>query len=270
MYSAIDNPSQWVLPLVLEEHASRHGDDPLVAMVDAQPLSYRQLRDQAARIASLLSQAGIGPGDHVAVMLPNGLDVLRAWAGIARARAVAVMINPELTQSFLAHPLRDSQPKLLILHADYLPRIESLAPIVNADKILIAGSEGIPSAQRYRLFDEWASCEPTDAPFPLASDLACIMYTSGTTGAPKGVLMPHAHCFLLGLGVVDNLGVTAEDHYYIPLPLSHANALFMQFGGTLIAGARATLRERFSASAWLEDIRRSACRGRRPSWTWCA
>jgi crotonobetaine/carnitine-CoA ligase len=255
MYSAIDNPHNWVLPLVLEEQALRYGDHPLVAMVGEQSLSYRQLRDQAACVASQLADAGVGPGDHIAVMLPNGLDLLRIWAGIGRARAVAIMINPELTQSFLAHPLRDSRPKLLIVHADYLSRIESLAPIVGIERIMVAGCARRPLAEAYLAFDDWASFPPTDAPFPLASDLACVMYTSGTTGAPKGVLMPHAHCFLLGLGVVDNLGVTAEDHYYITLPLSHANGLFMQFGGTLIAGARATLRERFSASAWLDDVR---------------
>jgi crotonobetaine/carnitine-CoA ligase len=102
----------------------------------------------------------------------------------------------------------------------------------------------------------WREAQTWSGPLPAASDTACIMYTSGTTGPAKGVLMPHAHCFLFGLGTIDNFKLTSEDRFYICLPLFHANGLFMQLGATLIAGAGAALRERFSASAWIADIRR--------------
>jgi hypothetical protein len=92
---------------------------------------------------------------------------------------------------------------------------------------------------------------------PETFDIACIMYTSGTTGPAKGVLMPHAHCFLFGLGTIDNLQPTERDRFYIALPLFHANGLSIQLGATLIAGATATIRERFSASNWVADIRRA-------------
>jgi crotonobetaine/carnitine-CoA ligase len=62
------------------------------------------------------------------------------------------------------------------------------------------------------------------------------MYTSGTSGPSKGVLMPHAHCYLYGLGAIDALQLTPEDRYYIVLPLFHANGLLMQLGAALIAG----------------------------------
>ena len=96
----------------------------------------------------------------------------------------------------------------------------------------------------------------TPVPCRRRRDICCVMYTSGTTGPAKGVLMPHAHCFLMGLGIIDNLRVGPNDRYYVVLPLFHANGLFLQLGATLIAGASAVLRERFSASAWLSDIRR--------------
>jgi carnitine-CoA ligase len=257
MYSSIDDTRRWVLPLVLHEQAEICGARPFLSIVGGETLSYRALRDQAAQVASLLTHLGAVPGDNIAVMLPNGLDIVRAWAGIGRAGCVSIMINAELTKSFLAHPLADSRPKLLIIHADYLTRIESLGAFASIERIIVAGSADQPLANPYIAFDEWKSLGPIDTPFPAASDLACIMYTSGTTGAPKGVLMPHAHCFLFGLGVVDNLAVSADDHYYITLPLSHANGLLMQLCGVMLAGGRATVRERFSASAWLEDVRTS-------------
>lgn len=254
MYSGINDTQRWVLPLVLEEQAAARGDQPFVSMTTGESLTYRALRDQAARIASLLQKLGCGPGDRIAVMLPNGLDIIRAWAGIGRLGGVAVMLNSELTQYFLAHPLTDSRPRVLIVHADYLERFESLNLNGGIDRIVVAGADDGSLGAGHEQFEDWLDYAPIDAPFARASDLACIMYTSGTTGPPKGVLMPHAHCLLFGLGVVENLGVSADDHYYITLPLFHANGLLMQLGGTLVAGARATVRDRFSASAWLDDV----------------
>ena len=96
----------------------------------------------------------------------------------------------------------------------------------------------------------------TEDPVRAACDVASIMYTSGTSGPSKGVLMPHAHCFLFGLGTIDNLRLDSRDTYYVVLPLFHANGLFIQVYACLIAGARAVVRRRFSPSAWLQDVRR--------------
>jgi crotonobetaine/carnitine-CoA ligase len=255
MYLRIDDPSGWAMPLVVEAQAAIRPNQRCVSMVEGESLTYGGLRDQAAKVAALLRSLGAGPGDHVAVMLPNCLDVIRAWAGIGRLGAVAVMLNTELTQAFLAHPLSDSRPKLLIVHPEYLERIEPLqAAIAGIEQIIVTGASP-PGA--YIAFEAWRTTAPIQSALPDPSDLACIMYTSGTTGPPKGVLMPHTHCFLFGLGVVENLGITPDDRYYIVLPLFHANGLLMQLCGTLIAGAHATVRERFSATAWLDDVRAS-------------
>jgi crotonobetaine/carnitine-CoA ligase len=256
VYADPHDPARWVLPAVIEAQADLRGDQPFVSMVDGDELSFRQVRDQAAQVAGMLAGLGAAAGDRIAIMLPNGLDFVRAWSGVGRLGAVAVLLNTELTGPFLAHPLADSAPRMLIIDAGYLDRLEDIrAGLPPIEQVVIVGQvPGDAPAGSHR-FDAWATADPIAARLPSASDLACIMYTSGTSGPPKGVLMPHAHCYLFGLGVVDNLRIAHDDHYYICLPLYHANGLLMQFAAALIAGARATIRTRFSASAWLEDIR---------------
>lgn len=77
----------------------------------------------------------------------------------------------------------------------------------------------------------WQAEPEWDGPLPRAADTACVMYTSGTTGPSKGVVMPHAHCVLFGVGSIEGLGLTDVDRYYVTMPLFHANGLFMQARG---------------------------------------
>lgn len=255
MYSAAHDPRQWVLPAVIEEQAMRHGDRTFATVVGGASISYRELRDNARQVAGMLHGLGVARGARVALMLPSGLDFVRAWAGIGRLGAITVFLNTELRGTFLAHPLIDSQPDILVIDATFLPAFDAIRDTLPFLRhlIVVDGARALPTGQLP--FEAWQSAAPIEAPMPRPSDLACIMYTSGTTGAPKGVLMPHGHCFLFGLGVVEHLAVNPNDHYYVCLPLAHANGMLMQLGAVLIAGAQATVRPRFSASSWLADIR---------------
>lgn len=252
MYSGIDDPRRWILQLALEEHALKRPRQPLVSIIGGESVTFAELNHQVGLVAGFLQHLGISAGDRVALLLPNDLDLVRAWLGLGRLGAVAVMINTELSKSFLAHPLQDSAPRALVIHHSFLDRLEEIATTLpNIRTILVVGES---AGESFQSFDAWRDAAPTTSALPTAQDPACIMYTSGTTGAPKGVVMPHAHCFLFGLGVVENVGLSARDHYYIALPLFHANGLLMQLGATIIAGAQATIRPRFSASSWLPDV----------------
>jgi crotonobetaine/carnitine-CoA ligase len=82
------------------------------------------------------------------------------------------------------------------------------------------------------------------------------MFTSGTSGPSKGVMMPNAHCVLFAIGTIENYNLKHHHNFYISLPLFHANGLFMQLLACLMTGARAIIRNKFSASKWLDDIRK--------------
>jgi crotonobetaine/carnitine-CoA ligase len=200
-----------------------------------------------------LPPRGIAPPETVAVMLPNGLDFVRAWLGLMRLSVTAVFLNPELRGAFLEHQLNNAGCRVIVTDKATRPRIVEVA--ANVPKLAILVLTG-GTADDARDFNEWQAALPYSGPLPRAQEICCVMCTSGTTGPAKGVLMPHAHCFLMGLGSIDNVQISANDRYYVVLPLFHANALFLQLGATLIAGASAVVRERFSASAWLADIKR--------------
>jgi crotonobetaine/carnitine-CoA ligase len=240
-----DDVTRWVLPLALEQRAAALGDKEFVRVVGQGSLTYAAAATEARQVASRLASVGVGAGDAVAVLLPSGLDFVRLWLALGRLGAVIVPLNTALEGGFLAHQLRDCGARFVV--ADHAAEAAVRAALGDG------GPASLIDVAGWREDPEWMG------PLPSAATTACIMYTSGTTGPSKGVLMPHAHCYLFGVGSIEALGVTGEDRYYVTMPLFHANGLFMQLGATLLAGATAVLRPRFSASAWVSDVREHGC-----------
>ena len=245
VYEHLHDHRRWVLPEVLEAQARQRGEQTFLTVIDEGSLTYAVAARHARQVAAHCAALGVQAGDTVAVLLPNGLDFVRLWLGLGRLGAVIVPVNTGLTGDFLAHQLRDCGARVVVTAGDAAAAVADVLPAVPGLRVLD--------------LDGWDRAPGFDGPFPLASDTACLMYTSGTTGPSKGVLMPHAHCYLFGLGSIEGLGITASDRYYVSMPLFHANGLFMQLYATLIAGATAVLRGRFSASSWLSDIREHRC-----------
>jgi len=257
VFSAMDDHTRWVLPLALEDAAARHAEKVWLRFDDGQALTFAQAAREAQQVAEYLYRLGVRPGDHVALMLGNCADFVRAWSGIGRLGAVAVLLNTELKDAFLAHPLDNSQAKLLITGAELLPAVRDVAArLPDLQTILVCGDAVDPARSPQELpWSGWRESQRFEGALPDWRDIAAIMYTSGTSGPAKGVLMPHAHCTLYGIGMIEALRICADDVYYVTLPLFHANALLMQVGATLLAQASAFVRARFSASQWLDDLR---------------
>lgn len=261
MFENARDPAHWSLAEALSWHAERNPSRIFVQEVDGDALTFAAARERAARVAGYLSSLGVQPGDNVVVLLRNDIDFISVWMGLARLGAVAVLLNTGLTGMFLEHQLQDSGARVAVIDAAYVANVAAIAGrLTHLRTVAVAGGQaqdlsGLPFAETGALSD-WRQAEPWTGAMPRPRDVAAIMYTSGTTGPSKGVLMPHAHCFLYGLGSIDNLGLGSDDRYYVSLPLYHANGLLMQVGGSLIAGATAIIRDGFSASQWLSDVRR--------------
>lgn len=256
------DPRDWILPRILAEQGRLRPNAPWISMVDGDSLSFGQAAADATRVAGHLSSLGIQPGDKVGVFLPNSIDFVRTWLGIGTLGAVAVMLNTELRGAFLRHQLRNCGADLIVVHGSLLDAVADVAAEVDTlRRVAVPGDVSVQKLDGVELlgWDRWRDASPYEGPMPRASDVACIMYTSGTSGPSKGVLMPHAHCALYGIGQIKAVQLTAQDRFYIPLPLFHANGLLMQLGASLQMGIPAVIRQRFSASEWLNDIRRHGC-----------
>lgn len=259
MNDDLHDTANWEIGAVLRHRARSHGEKIWIQTVAGETLTYQDAEAQANQVACLLMARGVAIGDNVALFLPNNMDFCRAWLGIAKAGAVMVAVNTEYKGTFLQHVLTNCQAQVLICDAHYLERVVELEnELPDLQTVLVPGFTGDNPFRRVQCtaFDQYREQSPKDPLLPVCyRDTACIMYTSGTTGPSKGVLMPHAHLYLFGLGTIEHMELTEADCFYIVLPLFHANGLFMQLYATLIIGASAVIRERFSASEWLNDVR---------------
>lgn len=261
MFSGMADHTRWVLPQALAEAARRQPGRPWLRCSDGETLDFAQAACDAEKIAGHLYALGVRPGDHVALMMGNGIDFVRAWAGIGRLGAVSVLLNTELQGVFLEHQLNNSGARLAIAGQQQLAALMQAAPGAAAlETILVAAAPdfAVPpckdTAFRIGCWDDWRHASAFGGEFPHYSQIASIMYTSGTSGPSKGVLMTHAQCTLYGIGMIEAMGLHDGDAYYICLPLFHANALLMQLGTTILAQIPAFLRTRFSASQWIRDV----------------
>ena len=258
MYRALQDPSRWSLPLVLADQASATPDKTWITTIGGERLTFGEADRDARQAAAFLESLGVGGGERVAVLLPNGLDFVRAWMGLGYLRATAVLLNTELRGAFLQHQVNHCGARLAIVDATLVGALAEISGALDRlQRIVVVGAAPADAGGRFTRtsWSAWRDAPPIARTLPGPHEIASVMYTSGTSGPAKGVLMPHAHCYLYGLGAIETVALQPDDCYYIALPLFHANGLLMQLGATLIAGARAVVRDRFSASAWLADIR---------------
>jgi crotonobetaine/carnitine-CoA ligase len=265
-YPALDRTR--VLPRLVEQRAREDGDRPFALMVDGPTLTYAQTHQEALRWATALDSLGVAAERCVAVMLPIGLTSITAWVGIAWLRAWEVPINTDYRGRMLAHVLRSSGTETFIVDARWLDRLAEILPEVPGLRRVIVTGTGIgqlpnlPNLDVYRAEDLLAAVSnPKTYPGPEPTDVAAILYTSGTTGPSKGVLAPWAHMLAtFQQPQWDHFG--PEDNRYSPFPMYHMSGKGSVYGAAL-CGANVVLKEKWSGTDFWADIRRYRC-----SFTW--
>lgn len=244
------------LPRVLELYAARYGDRVFAAMPGAE-LRFSDAPVLASRAAGAFEALGLAREDCVALLLGNRVEFIAAVWGQAWRGALSAPLNPGLKGAPLAHALNTCRARALVVEADKLDDLAAVeGDLTTLRHVIVVGADD-PSPGRLSwnaLFDAATPIAAADVAF---SDPMAIMFTSGTTGAAKGVVISHHHYYCYAAPNVDNHRWGPEDHLYTPLPLCHASAHMSLFMPAFMAGARITIAPRFSASRFWEDV--AAC-----------
>jgi long-chain acyl-CoA synthetase len=234
---------------LLARHARERGGK--IAYRDARTsVTYAALNDRTARLAGHLADLGIAPGETVAMLLPNSTDWVETCLASARAGAISVPISYDASEPEIAYRLADANCRAIVTTAergDLVAKLQGGAPNLATVIVTDRGKSTIKALRYADLMAMPAKSVPRD-PDSLHAP-AFILYTSGTTGRAKGVLLTvHGMLWIVAACWAPITGLGERDTMLSPLPLFHSYALNLSVLGVLATGAGEYIMERFSTS----------------------
>ena len=252
-------PTKRALGSILEDRAKKNKEKVYLYFKD-QKVTHQQLNENANRMANGYSLLGIKKGDKVSIMMPNCPEFLYHWFGLAKIGAVDNPINTAYRGDILRHLIVNSGSKLLFVHEQFLDRIQFIQDDLTGLEGVIIYSEGKVKADLKlptHSFEEIFNSSPKFSPSGevKSSDPLHIIYTGGTTGPSKGVVLSHNSLYHFATDLISFLGLNNKTLAYTCLPLFHLNHRSTSMYTLLLDGSYA-MGERFSARAFWDEIRR--------------
>ena len=248
----VGRPAPWGdLVSMLAGIASQTGDDCGVT-VDGAFLSYRALQTEAQRFAGGLSARGLRREDRVCVLMQNRIEVLVTWFGTMVAGGVWVPLNTGLLGDDLHHTLKDAEPVFIVADEEGARKIIASGVAVAQDQRFVCG-EAVEGFAPYAQLANGSGHPPSLTFAP--SDPAVIIYTGGTTGLPKGVVLPHFAMLCGGLRYAEAFEATPKDRHFSVSPLFHAGGLTIAVLGPMMARMSTTVDRTFSLSNYWRRVR---------------
>lgn len=230
----------------LFENSARHAPDKVALVFEGQRFSYAQIDAQATRLAAALQQRGVRRGDRVASFLDNSVEAVVSLYAALKCGAVFMPVNPLTKRDKLAYLLNDARASALIAHAALQADFEgALAQNKSVHTCFVASDGAAPRADA-----RWVPyADQGDAalarPASIDQDLAGLVYTSGSTGEPKGVMLTHLNMVSAARSISTYLALQADDVIVCVLPLAFDYGLYQILMGHLV-GATVVLERSFS------------------------
>ncbi|WP_244472115.1 long-chain-acyl-CoA synthetase [Prosthecomicrobium hirschii] len=256
--AAIDAAPERLLADAIADRAAADGTRPAL-ISETETFTYADLSARVARYARWALQAGIAPGDRVALVMSTRPDYLAAWIGITTVGGLVALVNTQLAGASLAHALNVAAPAHVIAEAPFAaPVAEAIAGLAPAPRLWIFGGDR----------DDLAVVLDRLPGDPLAPherrpvgvhDRALLIYTSGTTGLPKAAHVSHHRILSWGHWFAGLSAATPDDRLYDCLPIHHSVGGVVATASMLVSGGSVVLAEKFSASRFWADVVRHDC-----------
>ena len=210
-----------------------------------QQLTYAELQRQCRRVAALLQAQGVAPGDTVSLVMPNGLGTLQLLLGAMHGGVCVNPVNLLSQPDAMRYVLDHSDCKLVLASADWAPTVRAVMPHlpvleVDPDTLVLPAGE-------------------VDTPEPDAPSTALLMYTSGTTGNPKGVMLTQANLAANAQAIAAEHALGPQDRVLGVLPLYHINAFAVTMLAPLASGGSVAMAPKFSAARFWAQAADSGC-----------
>jgi crotonobetaine/carnitine-CoA ligase len=251
---------------VLEALAGRLASDPDGPYLDFEGVTYtaREMDREANRVAHGLATMGVRHGDRVATLLLNRAEQVVSFFAALKLGAIQVPINTAYKGDFLRHQLADSGAKVFVVQGDFASRAVEVIDDEHTPALTHCITVDSPDA----VIDacpvvSWADLVASnrDEPVPdivvRPGDLACFIYTAGTTGPSKGCMLPHNYIVALADQIARAWQRRSDDVVLTPLPLFHFNAISVCVVGSLLVGGSAAIEGKFSVSNFWPEIKRT-------------
>ncbi|MCB0201183.1 MAG: long-chain fatty acid--CoA ligase [Anaerolineae bacterium] len=237
----------------IKRHAERTPDK--LALVDPHSgleLTYAQFDRRASRLASFfVDKLALQPGDRVSILAGNSADYYVVLMACAKAGVILNTLNWRLAVPELEYILNDCQPRALIYESEFAVTVDALRTRIDCQHFVVMGDEAVAGGWRYD--DALAAGDPNGvvAPCLRYEDTWCILYTSGTTGRPKGAQVTYGNFFYNAIGMGQAIDLTSQDVNLNVLPTFHAGGLGLYAGPTFHAGGTLVVMRAFDAAGLL-------------------
>jgi fatty-acyl-CoA synthase len=232
----------------------------LVELETGRRFTYAELNLRANRLANFMrGQLGVQAGDRVSIIAKNSVVYIDLFYGLPKIGAIFAPFNWRLTAHELIYMVDDLEPRVLICEPEYTPVLEEMLPEITVPHLVALRGAEIPNSQVYEQGVTAASdAEPERPPMDLETPY-CILYTSGTTGYPKGAILPHRQILFNCINTISSWGLTEHDVSPVYTPLYHAGGLFAFLTPIFYIGGRIILAREFDPEASLRWILEEGC-----------